>query len=148
MWRYISLRNVHICFKPKVDLKAARTDSQTTPEAAALAWLVWFWSCRNDCAPPTEYLAFQCMIPNEGTKSKSKKIRNPNRGWFRYLRSSPYKHVKWNLRANWILASALTQNVEIQNGQGYRDTSALIALRNAQRGPAMTTAGFFCHQTK
>jgi hypothetical protein len=71
--------------------------------AAALAWLVYSWST----VVPQE-LAFRCM---PARKTIQQKIRNPDTNQFCWVNSDPYQHIKWNIRANWILEDAYVRAV-------------------------------------
>lgn len=72
--------------------------------AAALAWLVFKWSSGH----PPPLLQFACMRPN----TKKQKSRSPDQRIFKYFAATRSvqehrKHLKWNIRANWILRAAL-----------------------------------------
>jgi hypothetical protein len=72
--------------------------------AAALAWLVYQWSSRR----PPSFLQFGCMRAN----SVRNKSRSPDEKMFKYFTASGdvrnhRVHLKWNLRANWVLSAAL-----------------------------------------
>jgi len=80
--------------------------------AAALAWLVVKWACatRRDSIPLQ--LRFGCMRPNTTDRNRR---RTPDERLFPYFAplagnlNSQRKHAFWNLRANWVLHSALTK---------------------------------------
>jgi len=71
--------------------------------AASLAWLVYRWSP----VVPHE-LAFRCM---PARKTIQQKIRNPDTNQFCGVNNDPYQHIKWNIRANWILEEAYVRAV-------------------------------------
>lgn len=85
--------------------------------AAALAWLVTRWAHAVGGSVP-EHLKFACMRANEGNpKGKppgSAKVRSPDAVNFPYFAPSihlrdHWRHAVWNLRANHVLTSALSQ---------------------------------------
>ena len=71
--------------------------------AAALAWLVYSWSP----IVPHE-LAFRCMPARKTTQQK---IRNPDTNQFCWVNNDPHQHIKWNIKANWILDESYTRAV-------------------------------------
>jgi hypothetical protein len=74
--------------------------------AAALAWLARRW-WTVDLAQPAqtlpELLKFACL-PRNGTMAP---YSNPDAALFPTLKQKPYDHYTWNVRANWLLATAL-----------------------------------------
>ncbi|MGY4494886.1 hypothetical protein [Pseudomonas sp. TE3610] len=73
--------------------------------AGALAWLALQWWTvyqKQPAATLPSALKFGCLIGN-GSKAR---YRNPCPAVFPWLRNSPFDHYTWNVRANWILASA------------------------------------------
>lgn len=77
--------------------------------AAALAWFIvqWMRETARESLPPS--LRFPCMVAKEAATSTRRKLRNPMTGssGFPLLGSRPHVHVKWNLRASWIVEALL-----------------------------------------
>jgi hypothetical protein len=76
--------------------------------AAALAWLIkrWWTECsdaRTQRLP--ELLQVTCPAANGAMAPH----RNPDLQMFRTIRSNAALHYTWNVRANWLLSSALRQ---------------------------------------
>lgn len=73
--------------------------------AASLAWLVlnwWVSDMGRQADKLPEQLRFGCLMGN----GKAQGHRNPEKSIFRTISSRPGDHYMWNVRANWILASA------------------------------------------
>jgi len=78
--------------------------------AAALAWLVCVWLGKGEESRktmPGGLLAFGCLKANEGQNQKHPKSRNPRPGIFPNIDQNPIEHLKWNIRANWVLEKSL-----------------------------------------
>lgn len=93
--------------------------------AAALSWLVYRWS---DGDPPS-LLRFACMRAN----TNRPKSRSPDQAVFKYFSPSGdirnhRLHLKWNVRANWVLSAAL-DNAKRANRQ---DSLAFTSLRDVE----------------
>ena len=79
--------------------------------AAALSWFISKWSRSAEAVP--EHLRFATMRAN--TSKKSGKQRTAEKTVFPYFaptgsKSSHVKHLKWNIRANWLLEQAITNS--------------------------------------
>jgi hypothetical protein len=88
--------------------------------AGALAWFVVAWAREQglDAIPPA--LQFACMSANEGPNVAQPKCRNPRTEtlYFPLLANRPYTHVKWNLRASWIVERLLETHRDTRFGSG------------------------------
>ncbi|MCS3731365.1 hypothetical protein [Bradyrhizobium betae] len=94
--------------------------------AAALAWLVHRWS---DGDSPS-LLHFACMRPN----TRKPKSRSPDETVFEYFSPSGdirkhRAHLKWNVRANWVLSHALAN---ARMGSRGQDPSTFLSLREVE----------------
>ena len=79
--------------------------------AAALSWLISKWLGGAEAVP--EHLRFATMRAN--TSKKGGKQRTANQVVFPYFPASGHvsahvKHLKWNIRANWLLEEAIYKN--------------------------------------
>lgn len=79
--------------------------------AAALSWLISKWSRSANAVP--EHLRFATMRAN--TLKKGGKQRAANEKVFPYFApsgstSAHAKHLKWNIRANWLLEQAVSKH--------------------------------------
>lgn len=80
--------------------------------AAALTWLVSLWSGSAEAVP--EFLRFGAMKAN--TSRAGGKLRSANMQIFPYFQPSGspqnhLKHLRWNIRANWILQLSLHKSL-------------------------------------
>jgi len=66
--------------------------------AGALAFLVLLWA---DGEEISDSLMFRCM------HAVGNQTRNPDPTIFGYTNNNDYLHAKWNMRANWVLQTAL-----------------------------------------
>ena len=66
--------------------------------AGALAFLVLRWA---DGQEISDSLMFRCM------HAVGNQTRNPDSAIFGYTNNNDYLHAKWNIRANWVLQTAL-----------------------------------------
>lgn len=74
--------------------------------AASLAWLAlnWWTSVKGQLGVHLPlFLRFCCLAGN----GKAQGYRNPDKAVFKTLSARPHEHYMWNVRANWILESAL-----------------------------------------
>lgn len=79
--------------------------------AAALSWLISKWSRSAKAVP--EHLRFATMRAN--TSKKGGKQRTADETAFPYFaptgtQSAHVKHLKWNIRANWLLEQAISNS--------------------------------------
>jgi hypothetical protein len=76
--------------------------------AAALAWLVSKWAHERGMqgAIPA-LLYFPCLRPKEAVEARLRKLRKPGCLHFQWNWMAPAQHVRWNLRASWILRAVL-----------------------------------------
>jgi hypothetical protein len=92
--------------------------------AAAIAWLAkrW-WTAALGHSPSTlpSPLRFACLPANGAMAG----YRNPCIAVFPNLTANPYEHYKWNVRANWLLSSALAV---------AGSASLITSLREAEAG--------------
>ncbi|HEY4367152.1 MAG TPA: hypothetical protein VGN07_07925 [Steroidobacteraceae bacterium] len=77
--------------------------------AAALAWLVQSWG-RAEAVEVPGHLRFACMPAN--TTKQGGKLRSPDSTVFSNFSPSGdvrnhHRHATWNLRANWVIRSAI-----------------------------------------
>jgi len=77
--------------------------------AGTLAWFVALW-CHTSgraCVPPL--LRVRCLRAKEHAAAKVRKVRNPTCSHFYFpWVNTQSQHAHWNLRASWILSSAVS----------------------------------------
>jgi hypothetical protein len=88
--------------------------------AAALAWFVVAWARKRNLASIPELLQFRCMPAKEAPNAVRRKLRNPSTEGLKFppLHNNPHAHVKWNLRASWILEALLVESPANPFGTG------------------------------
>ena len=77
--------------------------------AAALAWFVAAWETETGRGAVPGLLQFACMDAKEAPQAVRRKLRNPRTDTMHFppLRNDPYVHMRWNLRASWIVEQLL-----------------------------------------
>ncbi len=93
--------------------------------AAALAWLVRRWWKANPerrTQPLPELLQFACPRGN-GAMAR---YRNPDVQVFRTIAGKPGQHYTWNVRANWLLSSALRTAGSDSRFRSLREVEAAL----------------------
>ncbi|MGO4478237.1 hypothetical protein AB4Z32_18485 [Massilia sp. 2TAF26] len=77
--------------------------------AAALAWFVAAWATETGRGVVPALLQFVCMDAKEAPNAARRKLRNPRTDTLQFppLRNDPYAHMRWNLRASWIVEQLL-----------------------------------------
>jgi hypothetical protein len=95
--------------------------------AAALSWLISKWSRSAKAVP--EHLRFATMRAN--TSKKGGKQRTADETAFPYFaptgtQSAHVKHLKWNIRANWLLEQA------ISNSNIAKTSNSICSIRDLE----------------
>ncbi len=97
--------------------------------AATLAWLVAMWCQETSKLLVPPLLQVRCLRPKEDVRATAHKLRNPSCLHFSFpWVNTPAQHVRWNLRASWILSSALASS---KVAKFHDDTQPLRALEAA-----------------
>jgi hypothetical protein len=100
--------------------------------AGALAWFIVQWMRTNEprVIPPS--LGFPCMSAKEAANATRHKLRNPQPGSldFPWLRNQAHLHVKWNLRASWIIGALLqtAADTSFTGTEGSRKLEAALFM--------------------